>query len=97
MDDKLQYSRYSSIKDKTFPFIEISKRRSDKKIKWERGNNMAFLSYKYYGDSRYGWLIMLANKEYSIEFDIEENTIIRIPLPFREVLDEVITKIEDYK
>lgn len=96
MFGKLEYSRYSNIKS-IFPFIEIELRSTDKKEKWDSNSKMSNLSAKYYGDPRYGWIIMLANPQYSLEFDIEVGTIIRVPLPFKEVLKEIIQKIEDSK
>ena len=43
---------------------------------------MDTLSYKYYGDSNYGWLIMQANPKYgSLEFLIPNGVTLRIPYP----------------
>ena len=51
------------------------------------------ISAEVYEDDTYGWLILLANPEYSIEFDIPKEAVLRIPLPLREVLTEVEGKI----
>lgn len=96
MFKKLEFSRYSNGLT-IFPKIEISKRNTDKIIKWENGFKMNSLSSKYYTDPRYGWIILLANPQFSMEFDIEPNTLIRIPMPFKDVLKEIIDKIEENK
>lgn len=93
---KLQYSRYQDLmvngNQKTMSHVQIDERVTDKMIVW-KNNRMDKLSYTYYGDPRYGWIIMLANPKYSMEFDIEEDSVIRIPFPFKDVLNEIITKI----
>lgn len=94
MFNKLEYSRYSNLKG-NFPLVLIDERVTDKKERWVSGSKMNILSSKYYGDPRYGFIIMMANPSISMEFDIEVNTIIRIPLPFKDVLKEVIEKIEN--
>ena len=51
------------------------------------------ISAEVYEDDTYGWLILMANPEYYMEFDIPKDTVIRIPLPLREVLTEVEGKL----
>jgi hypothetical protein len=51
------------------------------------------ISYEVYEDDSYGWLILLANPDYAMEFDIPKNTVLRIPYPLREVITEVEGKI----
>lgn len=51
------------------------------------------ISAEVYEDDTYGWLILLANPEYAIEFDIPKETVLRIPLPLREVLTEIEGKM----
>jgi hypothetical protein len=51
------------------------------------------ISAEVYEDDTYGWLILMANPEYYMEFDIPKETVIRIPLPLREVLTEVEGKL----
>jgi hypothetical protein len=40
----------------------------------------------------YDWLILYANPDYLIEFDIPDGTIIRIPFPLERALSEYRTK-----
>lgn len=51
------------------------------------------ISAEVYEDDGYGWLILMANPEYYMEFDIPKETVLRIPLPLREVLTEVEGKL----
>tara|TARA_Y100000389_G_C17453922_1_gene516728 strand:- start:1372 stop:1683 length:312 start_codon:yes stop_codon:yes gene_type:complete len=51
------------------------------------------ISAEVYEDDGYGWLILMANPEYFMEFDIPKETVLRIPLPLREVLTEVEGKL----
>tara|TARA_B100000900_G_scaffold413991_1_gene439372 strand:+ start:466 stop:777 length:312 start_codon:yes stop_codon:yes gene_type:complete len=51
------------------------------------------ISAEVYEDDGYGWLILMANPEYFMEFDIPKETVLRIPLPLREVLTEVESKL----
>lgn len=91
------YNRYDKFKKdgqvwSKIPFIKIKKAESDLYITFEKGKmRMDTLSYKYYGDPNYGWLILQANPELGpYEFAIGDKTTIRIPYP----LDSVINRYE---
>lgn len=51
------------------------------------------ISHEVYGESGWGFLILLANPEYAIEFDIPKGTVLRVPLPLREVITEYESKM----
>ena len=92
------YNRYKSFmgEDGTVevvPFIPIPTRKTDKYIYWESGNSrMDLISYQYYGDASYGWLILQANPELpSIEYLITNGTTVRV----QDHLDVVITQYEN--
>jgi hypothetical protein len=51
------------------------------------------ISAEIYEDPGYGWLILLANPEYTMEFDIPRQTVLRIPYPLRDVLSEYENKV----
>jgi hypothetical protein len=56
------------------------------------------MSQEYYNTPLFGWLIMLANpKVGSIEFDIPDNSIIRVPFPLINSLQEYKKNVELYK
>lgn len=55
------------------------------------------ISYDYYGDANYDWLILMANPELpSMEFEIPDNTSLRIPYPLEVTLSEYTTKVKEY-
>ncbi len=98
----MQFSRYDNLifdgKMVDMPKIIIDKRNTDKSIAWDPARmRVDRLSGSLYGADGYGFLIMLANPEYSMEFDIPKGTILRIPFPFKEVRDEFVKKILDLK
>ncbi len=56
------------------------------------------LSYQYYDDPNYGWLILQANPEYgSLEFNIPDASLLRIPYPLNVSLNDYQTSIEKYR
>lgn len=74
------------------PFAKIAKSDSDIYITFDKSKmRMDTLSYKYYGDPNYGWLILQANPDYGgFEFSIPDGVEIRIPRP----LDSAILRYE---
>lgn len=80
------YDRYYLLKKgdiyKSMPFIKIPKNNTDKYIEWKSNiNRLDKLSEKYYGSPFYDFFILYANPEFLSEWDIPDNTIIRIPFP----------------
>lgn len=92
------YNRYKSFTGsdgsvKEVPFIKIPKRNTDKYTYWDSANSrMDLISYQYYGDPGYGWLILQANPTLpSLEYLIEHGERIRVPFP----LDLAISQYEN--
>jgi len=80
------------------PPVEISKRVTDKSVIYNKNlKRLDFLAGEVYEDEGYWKLIMWANPEYDLEFDIPNNTIIRVPWPLIEVRQEVVLKINAKK
>ena len=97
------YNRYKSFTSgdgtiKTVPFIPIPERDTDRYDYWDKYNSrMDLLSYKYYGDPGYGWLILQANPHIpSMEYMIDNNERIRIPLPLDLVISQYESDIKAY-
>lgn len=96
-------SRYSKFvndgKIDFVPFIPISKQESDYyEIYNPDEKRLDGLSYDYYGNPNYGWVILQANPEYgSLEFSIPKGSVIRIPFPLENVLEEYNSEIKKYK
>ena len=92
------YNRYKSFISgdgsvKVVPFIRIPMRQTDKYTYWDTSSSrMDLISYKYYGDPGYGWLILQANPSLpSMEYMIGQGERIRIPFP----LDIAISQYEN--
>jgi len=95
------YSRYqfstANGKQTTLPFIQLDEKATDKKIAWKEGlSRTDKISQDYYGTPIWGVLIMMANPEYgAMEYDIPHNSIIRIPYPLKETLNEYFLKLQN--
>ncbi len=94
------YDRYYALKmgDGTLepqPFVEISISPTDKYEYWNLGfSRYDKLSEKYYGSPFYDCLIMMANPEHLNEFDIPDDSLIRIPFPLNRAKSEYEARID---
>jgi hypothetical protein len=76
------------------PPISIEKRSTDKYVLYNSQNNrLDNIAGDIYTDETLWRLILWANEQYFIEFDIPDNTVIRVPFPMQDVLNEVNSKI----
>ncbi len=84
---------------KIVPGIEIPIKGSDKYFQYKKGKNrLDKVSQEYYGTPYFGWLIMLANPlAGSVEFEIPDNFLIRVPFPLVSTLQDYKRAIELYK
>lgn len=91
------YDRYKLFRENGtsnfLPNIKIAVESGDLFVKYDKNKmRMDNLSYKYYGDPNYGWLILSANPKYgSMEFEIEDGAEIRIPYPLQSALNRYET------
>lgn len=97
------FDRYSPFKAngqiEIVPYVAIRKKGTDKYIIFDK-NTMRLdkISYDYYDDSDYGWLIMMANPEYgSLESLIPDGVKLRIPYPLSETINFYVSDIITYK
>ena len=88
LDDKIEF----------LPFIKLKRKNSDKEFIYQRGiTRFDILSDKFYKDANYGWIILLANSEYgSLEFNIPDNTKLRIPFPLETTLNDYKEEVNKY-
>lgn len=97
------YDRYSQFRQdgsiSIVPYGAVPAKDTDYYETYRRGETrLDILSYQYYNDSSYGWLIMQANPQYgSIEFEIPDGATLRIPYPLSQSIQQYRTSIEDYK
>lgn len=96
-------SRYSlfmenGARTRLVPFIRIPLRNTDKYETFVKDKTrLDLLSYKYYNDANYSWLILQANPQLDpLEQNVPNNTIIRIPYPIEEVMSRYNSDIEEY-
>lgn len=90
----MPFNFYKPLKDndtlKDMPPVKISERNTDKFITYQRElMRLDFIAGEIYEDETLWRLILWANPEYFLEFDIPNNAIIRIPFPVNDVIAEV--------
>ena len=96
------YDRYTLFREsgdfKIVPFGKIEPKDSDFFELYKKNETrLDLLSYKYYNDPNYGWLIMQANPEYgSMEFEIPDGAELRIPYPLNASIDSYELSIRKY-
>lgn len=99
----MSYDRYGNFRGNgdtlIVPFISIPVKETDYYEVYEKGKTrLDILSYQYYNDPDYAWLIMQANPQYgSIEFLIPDKVQIRIPYPLNVTLTQYDADIAKYK
>lgn len=86
------YNRYKVFGDLTetfvVPFVKIADADTDLRITYNKSRmRLDTLSYKYYGDPDYGWLLMTANPKYGYyEYLIPDGADFRIPYPLSSAI-----------
>ena len=91
-------SRYSKLKAggemRAFPKIKIANRITDIYVTYNSSyTRLDRIAADAYGDDTLYWLILLANPQYYMEFDIPSGAVIRVPNPISDVLTEYNQKI----
>lgn len=89
--DRYQYF-VEDGKFRIVPGIEIPAKSTDKILQYKKGKTrLDKVSQDFYGTPIFGWLILQANPSAgSVEFEIPNNYILRIPFP-------LISSLQDYK
>lgn len=96
------YDRYKEFrrdgKIMKIPKIEIDKESTDLYITFDKSKHrLDNLSYKYYGDADYGWLLLMANPHLgSMEFEIPDKVLFRIPYPLSSAVLRYENKVNQY-
>ena len=97
------YDRYSQFRQdgsiSIVPYGKVPAKDTDYFEVYSKGKTrLDIISYQYYNDSSYGWLIMQANPQYgSIEFEIPDGAVLRIPYPLSQSIQDYRASIEEYK
>jgi hypothetical protein len=96
------FDRYNNFRFnggmRPIPRLDLPKQSSDKSIIYRLGDTrLDKLSNSYYNTPYCGWLIMLANPEFGgLEFNIPDQSIIRIPFPFESAIARYTQAINKY-
>lgn len=79
--------------------VTLTPKNTDFFVTYERGKTMLNnVSYEYYGDANYDWLILMANPEYgAMEFEIPDGSRLRIPYPLEDSINDYINKVYNYQ
>lgn len=98
----MSYNRYKSfVTDGAFkrvPFIKVPESSTDVYAYYEAGRDrLDLISYQYYDDPNYGWLIMQANPHLgSLEFKFEGRQTLRIPYPLDSAIQGYENELKKY-
>ena len=77
------------------PNVAISRRSTDKSIVFNpKLMRLDRIAGDVYGDETLYKILMWANPDIIYEFDIPRGSIIRIPFPLNDVIQEVVAKIQ---
>ena len=95
----MSYDRYTKMringKVNIPPTVKIPVKSTDFYETYRLGiSRLDLISYDYYGDPGYDWLILLANPSLpDLEYNIPDGTVIRIPYPLDMTLDMYNTQL----
>jgi hypothetical protein len=98
----MSYNRYKSFKSngtyKKVPFGEVPLSPTDRYVYYEVGKTrMDLLSYQFYDNPNFGWLILQANPSCgSLEFKIKDGTKLRVPYPLDTAIQGYENNITKY-
>ena len=96
------FDRYNKFRAnggmKTIPGIIIPQNSADKFAIYQQGKSrLDKISDLYYGNPYGGWLILLANPQFGgLEFNIPNQTLIRIPFPYETAIQSYITQVNNF-
>jgi hypothetical protein len=97
------YNRYSKYEGNGkigfIPYLPINQKSTDKSVLFEKGKTqLNIVSNTYYGSPYFEWLLRYANVSLGAdEFEWPDNSIIVIPYPLLDTINELQTKIEQYQ
>lgn len=95
-------NRYSDFVENnvpiTVPFVKIPVKQTDKYPVYTIGKSrLDKMSLSFYGDPYHGWLIMIANPEFSKETEILDGAILRVPFPLAQSKQDYQQALNDHK
>jgi len=96
------YDRYAEFKSngkyKFIPFLKLPRKATDITVTYKSDTRLDIISDDYYNNPNFGWLILQANPQYGgLEFDIPNNTPLRIPFPLLSSLNDFDKALTRYR
>ena len=97
------FDRYQYFEEdgnfKIVPGIELPIKSGDKYIQYKKGKDrLDKISDEYYNSPSFGWLILIANPlAGSVEFEIPDGFLLRIPFPLIPSLQDYRRSVDLYK
>lgn len=87
----MPFKRYTSVKNPQdlYPGVTITDRDTDLFMEYGTEDKLELVAHEVYGDASLWWIIMLANPEYAMEYEIEPGETLRVPLPLNSVIAEI--------
>ena len=87
----MPFKRYASVKNPQdlYPEVTIADRDTDLYMEYGTEDKLELVAHEVYGDASLWWIIMLANPEYAMEYEIEPGETLRVPLPLNSVITEI--------
>ena len=91
----MAFKRYTHTKkvDELYKDVTISDRDGDLFIEISSEDKLENIAYRVYADPSLWWIIMLANPEYVMEYEIEPGETLRVPLPLNAVITEIKNQV----
>jgi hypothetical protein len=95
------FNRYKTLdsdsKHISPPFIKLTEKTTDLFTVYNTGKSrLDKISQQYYSAPYYGWLILMANPDVApSEWEIPDNTTLRIPYPLQDTLNEYDIKLKN--
>lgn len=80
------------------PFLELPVKPTDEVMIYKKNKSrLDKLSQEYYGTPYFSWLILQANPQFGgLEWEIPDNSLLRIPLPLLNTLQDYKQALETY-
>jgi len=76
------------------PPILIKERKTDLFVVYNKNKTrLDRIAFDIYKDETCYKLILMANPAYFCEFDIPNNTVVRVPFPYNDVIQEIVSKL----
>ena len=91
----MAFRRYTQVKqlDALYKDVTIADREGDLFVEFNSEDKLENLAYRVYNDPSMWWIIMLANPEYAMEYEIEPGETLRVPLPLNSVITEIKNQV----